>query len=197
LGLFTQNGLLRTTFFTNDGLLRLLYDPTLVVDLDLRTNTLPSGLTFSRASAATDVINGVLTNFASGAPRISVANGYFGENEQRTNTLRNSMAVGAYALSFGLVTFYDVHNDYDVIYDFEVGSDFEVIDISAITSSSSYELFVIYNCEADGQGVSVLTTKIDSDTINSKNMNTDKLIFTFLTFIMIFTFFGVIKILRK
>lgn len=85
MGLFTQNGLLRTTFFTNDGLLRLLYDPTLVVDLDLRTNTLPAGLTFSRASAATDVINGVLTSFASGVPRISVANGYFGENEQRTN----------------------------------------------------------------------------------------------------------------
>lgn len=87
MGLFTQNGLLRTTFFTNDGLLRLLYDPTLVVDLDLRTNTLPAGLTFSRASAATDVINGVLTNFASGAPRISVANGYFCENEQRTNSI--------------------------------------------------------------------------------------------------------------
>lgn len=57
----------------------------LAYGVDFRADTLPAGLTFSRASAATDVINGVLTSFASGAPRISAANGYFGENEQRTN----------------------------------------------------------------------------------------------------------------
>lgn len=93
MGLFTQNGLLRTTFFTNDGLLRLLYDPTLVVDLDLRTNTLPDGLTFSRPSIKTDEINGQLIQFASGSPAISAANGYFSEG-QATNLAINGDATG-------------------------------------------------------------------------------------------------------
>ena len=71
-------------------------DPSLTYDLNLFRNDLPPGLTFSRASAATDVINGALTSFASGAPRISVANGYLPEN-QATNGIVNSMMVGASA----------------------------------------------------------------------------------------------------
>jgi hypothetical protein len=53
--------------------------------------TLPSGLIYTRASVATDVINGVLTQFASGQPRISPYNGYLSEGS-RTNSLRNGQA---------------------------------------------------------------------------------------------------------
>lgn len=104
MGLFTQNGLLRTTFFTNDGLLRLLYDPTLVVDLDLRTDALPPGLTFSRPSAKTGFVNGQLVQYASGVPAISVANGYFGENEQRTNSIFPSVGSIFTASGTGTIT---------------------------------------------------------------------------------------------
>lgn len=72
----------RQRFRGNTASLALLAN--LAYGVDLRTNTLPDGLTFSRASAATDIINGVLTSFASGSPRISVANGYLPEN-QATN----------------------------------------------------------------------------------------------------------------
>ena len=62
--------------------------------LDLRLPTLDSRLAFTRSSAATDVINGVLTAFAADQPRISVANGLLME-ENRTNSLRNANALGA------------------------------------------------------------------------------------------------------
>jgi hypothetical protein len=62
-------------------------DPTLVLDLNLMASSMPAGVTFSRASSATDIINGVLTTFASGAPRISTANGYLSE-VSRTNNAR-------------------------------------------------------------------------------------------------------------
>jgi len=64
-------------------------DPTLVLDLLFKQSALPAGLTFSRASVGTDIINGVLTSFASGAPRISAENGLLIE-EARTNILQNS-----------------------------------------------------------------------------------------------------------
>lgn len=69
-------------------------DTSLVSNIILTAPSLPSGLTFSRASAATDVINGVLTSFASGSPRISVANGYLPEN-QATNYLLWSQDLSA------------------------------------------------------------------------------------------------------
>jgi len=64
-------------------------DPTLVLNLNFLASSLPDGLTFSRASAATDIINGVLTSFASGAARISTANGYLSE-PARTNLAKNN-----------------------------------------------------------------------------------------------------------
>lgn len=64
-------------------------DPTLAAEYVMLANSLPSGLTFSRASVATDIIGGVLTTFASGAPRISSLNGLLME-EARTNILQNS-----------------------------------------------------------------------------------------------------------
>lgn len=64
-------------------------DPTLVLNLNFISSSLPDGLTFSRASAATDIINGVLTSFASGAARISTANGYLSE-PARTNLAKNN-----------------------------------------------------------------------------------------------------------
>lgn len=73
----------------------LMADPTLGASYDLRSPVLPPGLTFSRPSAKTGIVNGLLVQYESGVAAISVANGYFGENEARTNFLRNSMAVGA------------------------------------------------------------------------------------------------------
>lgn len=65
-----------------------------VFDLNLMTDTLPAGLTFSRASIATDVVAGNLVQYASGVPRISSFNGLLME-EGRTNSLRNGQAEGA------------------------------------------------------------------------------------------------------
>lgn len=67
-----------------------------VLDLDLLSSSLPSVFGFSRPSIGTDVIDGVLTQFASNAPRISVQNGLLIE-EARTNSIRNSQAGGAVA----------------------------------------------------------------------------------------------------
>ncbi len=74
-------------------------DPTLVLDLNFLASSLPAGLTFSRASAATDIINGVLTSFASGSPRISAANGVLIE-QQRTNLCTWSETINQAASSF-------------------------------------------------------------------------------------------------
>ena len=65
-------------------------DPTLALDLNFLASSLPAGMTFSRASSATDIINGVLTTFASGSPRISTANGYLGEPARTNLVLYNS-----------------------------------------------------------------------------------------------------------
>jgi hypothetical protein len=62
--------------------------------LDFLRTTLDPRLTFSRASSATDIIAGVLTSFATDAPRISASNGLLIE-EARTNSIRNSQASGA------------------------------------------------------------------------------------------------------
>lgn len=58
------------------------------LNLDLRLAALDSRLTLTRASAATDIINGVMTSFATDAARISTANGLLME-ESRTNTVQN------------------------------------------------------------------------------------------------------------
>ena len=55
---------------------------------------LPSGVTYSRTGAATDVINGVLSDFSAGTARVSTYNGLLIE-EGRTNSLRNGEAQGA------------------------------------------------------------------------------------------------------
>lgn len=54
------------------------------LSLELRSATLDNRLTFSRASGATDIVNGTLTSYTSDVPRISVANGLLME-EARTN----------------------------------------------------------------------------------------------------------------
>lgn len=59
-----------------------------VLSLDLRQPALDSRLTFSRASAATDIIGGQVVSFAANAPRISAANGLLIE-EARTNSALN------------------------------------------------------------------------------------------------------------
>jgi len=64
-------------------------DLTLSLNLNFMSGALPGGLTFTRASVGTDIIDGVLTSFASGTPRISTANGLLME-EARTNILQNS-----------------------------------------------------------------------------------------------------------
>lgn len=64
-------------------------DSTLTLELLLQSSTLDPRLTFTRASSATDIINGVLTSFSSGAARISTANGLLME-ESRTNISWNS-----------------------------------------------------------------------------------------------------------
>lgn len=91
---------------------RTVLDTTLAYDLNLLRNELPPGLTFSRASAATDVINGVLTSFASGEPRISAANGVLVEGI-RTNILQNGNVspVGGASLSIGNVVGPDSTNN--------------------------------------------------------------------------------------
>lgn len=74
-----------------------LFDLTRIYDWLLTSATLPSGFVFSRASSATDIINGVLTLFSTDQPRISVANGLLIE-EAGTNLVGNafgSMAGGA------------------------------------------------------------------------------------------------------
>lgn len=58
------------------------------LNLDLRLAALDGRLTFARASAATDIINGVMTSFATDAARISTTNGLLME-ESRTNTVQN------------------------------------------------------------------------------------------------------------
>lgn len=60
--------------------------------LDLLRDTADSRLTFSRASGATDIINGVLTQFASDTPRQSIANGLLIEGA-RTNLAKPSTSV--------------------------------------------------------------------------------------------------------
>lgn len=67
-----------------------------VADFNFQQAALPAGISFSRASVATDVIGGVLTQFASGQPRISSDNGLLIE-ESRTNNLRNGDCTGATA----------------------------------------------------------------------------------------------------
>lgn len=53
------------------------------------SGTLPAGLTFTRGSAATDVVGGVLTTYASGVPRLNTTGGLLIE-PQRTNLAKNS-----------------------------------------------------------------------------------------------------------
>ena len=65
---------------------------TLVLDLNFLSSSLPAGLTFSRASAATDIVSGALIHYAIDAARISVANGLRVEGS-RTNQARNNNAV--------------------------------------------------------------------------------------------------------
>jgi len=65
---------------------------TLVLDLNFLSSSLPDGLTFSRASAATDIVSGALIHYAIDAARISVANGLLVEGS-RTNQARNNDAV--------------------------------------------------------------------------------------------------------
>ena len=57
-----------------------------------RAGVVPDGFSFTRTSAATDIVNGVLTDYAAG--EIRAANGWLIE-EQRTNFLRNGEAIGA------------------------------------------------------------------------------------------------------
>jgi len=66
--------------------------PTL--SLNFLSSTAPANTVFTRATVATDVINGVLTDFASGAPRVSAANGYLSEIS-RTNSIRNGECGGS------------------------------------------------------------------------------------------------------
>ena len=61
-------------------------DPADVVTLDLTSPALDPRLSFTRASAATDIINGVVTSFSADQPRISTYNGLLIE-PQRTNLL--------------------------------------------------------------------------------------------------------------
>ncbi len=61
----------------------------LALALELRAATLDSRLTFSRASAATDLIDGLVVGFANDIPRISLSNGLLME-ESRTNIARYS-----------------------------------------------------------------------------------------------------------
>lgn len=65
-----------------------------VFDFPLLVDNLPTGITFSRASVATDVIAGNLVQFGNNVPRISAFNGLLIE-DSRTNSLRNSQAAGA------------------------------------------------------------------------------------------------------
>jgi hypothetical protein len=64
--------------------------------LDLARSSLDGRLSFSRASGATDVIDGVLTTYATDAPRCSASNGLLIE-EARTNSLRNAAGGGSTA----------------------------------------------------------------------------------------------------
>lgn len=64
-------------------------DPTRTFYTNFQAPSLPSAFTFTRASAATDIINGVLTSFATDTPRISAYNGLLLE-ESRTNLATNS-----------------------------------------------------------------------------------------------------------
>lgn len=68
--------------------------------LDFLRSTLDSRLIFTRASAGTDIVNGVLTSFATDAPRISTANGLMIE-EARTNSLPNNGTGGAVVGTLG------------------------------------------------------------------------------------------------
>lgn len=79
--LFSANNVLMTGNYSGQAL---------VLDLNLKASSLPAGVTFTRASVATDIIGGVVTSFSSGAPRISTTNGLLVE-EARTNlVLMNS-----------------------------------------------------------------------------------------------------------
>ena len=63
------------------------------LSLDLRGSSLDARVTFSRASAATDVIAGTLQTYSTDQPRLS-NNGLLIE-EPRTNSLRNGQASGS------------------------------------------------------------------------------------------------------
>lgn len=62
-------------------------DPTLIASYDY-TSTLPANHTFARSSTATDVVNGTLTSFATGVPRLNPL-GVLIEG-QRTNLAKNN-----------------------------------------------------------------------------------------------------------
>lgn len=64
------------------------------IETDFFASALPAYLNFSRASVATDLINGVLTDFAVNAPRISPYNGFLNEIAS-TNNIRNGEAQGS------------------------------------------------------------------------------------------------------
>lgn len=66
-----------------------------LADYDFLGVVLPTGLTFSRASTATDIVDGVVTGYMSNAPRLNATDGFFGCEQQRTNSLRNGQAGGA------------------------------------------------------------------------------------------------------
>lgn len=72
----------------------------LALDLNLRSAALDGRLTFARASAATDIINGLVTTFATDAPRISTANGLLME-EARTNMISYSQTLNGGSWSSG------------------------------------------------------------------------------------------------
>lgn len=72
----------------------ILGGDSLALSMNFLTGALDSHITYARASAATDIIGGVLTDFASGNPRISTQNGLLIEHAS-TNSLRNSEAQGA------------------------------------------------------------------------------------------------------
>ncbi len=72
----------------------ILGGDSLALSMNFLTGALDSHITYARASAATDIINGVLTDFAAGNPRISTQNGLLIE-QASTNSIPNSEALGA------------------------------------------------------------------------------------------------------
>jgi len=168
------------------------FDPTMNLYLNLNAVALPTGVTLTRASAATDIVSGALIHYAIDAARISVANGLRVEGS-RTNQARNNNAVATagtltgsqtdpsgnslatlftedtnpsgHQVGYGNTISYVNGTTYTASAFFKAGTCDKVqilISSSVVTSGNAYANFDLTNGTVTATGASVSATRIQA-----------------------------------